>query len=59
MGGELTDPRRDDLRRLLETKSADLNPSQPQVISVVEALVGELMRVKSCYKRFIGRCDAG
>src|SRR5439155_931005 len=58
VGGEAADPHRDDLRRPLETKSAGLNPGQPQLISVMEALVGELMRVKSCYKRFIGRCDA-
>ena len=58
VGGEAAYPRRDDLGCLVETKATDLNPGQPQVIAVMEALVGELMRVKSCYKRFIGRCDA-
>src|SRR6184192_4287675 len=58
VSGEAADSRRDDLGCLVETKSTDLNPGQPQVIAVMEALVGETMRVKSCYKRLIGRCDA-
>jgi hypothetical protein len=58
VGGETTDPARNDLRCLFETETLDLNPGQPQVIAVMEALVGKLVGVKSCYKRFIGRCDA-
>ena len=58
VGGEAADPHGDELGCLLETKATDLNPGQAQVIAVMEALVGKLVSVKSCYKRFIGRCDA-
>ena len=58
LGGELTDPARHGLRCSFKSEPADLDPGQPQVIAVVEALVGKLVSVKSCYKRFIGRCDA-
>ena len=58
VGGEAAYPRRDDLGCLVETKATDLNPGQSKVISVMEALVGKLVGMKSCYKRFIGRCDA-
>ena len=58
VGGEAADSRRDDLGCLVETKPTDLNPGQSQVIAVMEALVGKLVSMKSCYKRFIGRCDA-
>jgi len=58
MRGEVTDSLRDDFRCLFESKPADLDPGQAEVIAVVEALVGDLVRVKSCYKRFIGRRHA-
>ena len=58
VSGEAADSRRDDLGCLVETKPTDLNPGQSQVIAVMEALVGKLVSMKSCYKRFIGRCDA-
>ena len=58
VSGEAADSRRDDLGCLVETKPTDLNPGQTQVIAVMEALVGKLVSMKSCYKRFIGRCDA-
>ena len=58
VGGELTDAPRHGHRCPFKSELVDLEPGQPQVIPMMEALVGNLVGVKSCYKRFIGRCDA-
>ena len=58
VGGEMPDPARDIVGCPFEAEAADLDPGQPKVIPVMETLVGKLVSVKSCYKRFIGRRDA-
>jgi hypothetical protein len=59
VGGKLPDRHRDGFRCSLQSDPPDLDPGQPEVIAMVEVLVGDLARLERGDELLIISCDAG